>query len=273
MTPALWVVKKELVANLKSRWIPIMSAACALLAWLIGGYGFAFAGGQVGARSVLVSLLHLQLYLTPLLGLLLAYDSIQSERDSRMLDVHLAAGVGHWSLLAGKWVGLLACLTVTLAPSVAVQAWVFHAAGGSAGDFLVLLLCCALLAAALVSLGLWLSCRSTDRGTAVSLCVGAWILLAVVADLAVIAMLTATGGDVADEVVNGLILANPLGSYRLLAYDLLFPGQVESLLQARDASTLVALATLVAWVVVPFGVTGRRLGRLYGRLPIVAEPA
>ncbi len=262
-TAAIYIAYKELIANLKSWWILIMGLVCAVLSWAVGSYGFSFASGQIGQETVLVSLVHLQLYIVPLLGLLIAYDAILGERESGMFDVHLALGVPWWSFLVGKWIGLFASLAIALAPSLFLQALSFVAAGGSGAQFAALLLYSALLASAIVSAGLLVSSASLNRSTVVSLCIGTWLVLAVLLDFLVIGLLAATQGDVPDELVNALILVNPLGSYRLLSYLHFFPQQVEPLLYARGVGVAAAVAMLAAWVVGPLLATGYRLTRIY----------
>jgi len=258
-----YIAYKELVANLKSWWIAIMGLVCALMSWAVGSYGFSFASGQVGQETVLVSLVHLQLYIVPLLGLLIAYDAVLAERESGMFDVHLALGVSWWSFLVGKWVGLFASLSVALVPSLALQAMAFFAVGGSGAEFLVLLSYSALLGSAVVSVGLLVSSASLNRSTVVSMCIGTWLVLAVLLDFLVVGILAATQGDVPDELVNALIIVNPLGSYRLLSYLYFFPQQVESLLYARSIGYVAAVAMLVVWVVGPLLATGYKLTRIY----------
>lgn len=263
MQGIVYIAYKELVANLKSWWILIMGCVCAVLSWAVGSYGFSFASGQIGQETVLVSLVHLQLYIVPLLGLLIAYDAVLGERESGMFDVHLALGVPWWSFLVGKWIGLFVSLAVALMPSLLLQAMTFVAVGGSGGDFAALLLYSALLASAIVSAGLLVSSASLNRSTVVSLCIGTWLLLAILLDFLVVGLLAATQGDVSDELVNALIIINPLGSYRLLSYLHFFPQQVESLLYARGVGVAAAVAMMVAWVLGPLLATGYRLTRIY----------
>ncbi len=254
---------KELMANLKSWWIVIMGLLCALLSWTVGTHGFSFATGELGQETVLVSLIHLQLYIVPLLGLLLAYDAILGERDSGMFDVHMALGVGRLNFMAGKWIGLSVSLFIALLPSLALQATAFLAAGGAPSSFVVLLIHCGLLCSAVVSIGLFVSSWSLNRGTVVSLCIGSWLLLAVLIDFIVVSLLAATQGDVPDWLVNGLIIGNPLGAYRLLSYLHFFPEQVEALLYTRHTGWVAGGFVMVLWIVGPLVATAYRLARVY----------
>ena len=254
---------KELVANLKSWWIVIIGLLCALLSWTVGSYGFSFASGELGRETVLVSLIHLQLYIVPLLGLLLAYDALLGERESGMFDLHLALGVGQLSFLAGKWVGLAVSLLIALIPSLALQAVAFVKVGGDAPSYAALLFYCGLLCGAVVSIGLFASSCSLNRGTVVSLCIGAWLLFAVLIDFAVVSLLAITQGDVPDWLVNGLIVGSPLGAYRLLSYLHFFPEQVDALLYVRAAGWLPGAFVLLVWIVGPLLATIHRLGRVY----------
>lgn len=269
----LHIASKELSAHVRSWWIVIMGVVCLLLSGLIGAYGFSFASGDAGARSVLVSLLHLQLYIVPLLGLLLAYDAILGERESGMFDLHLSLGVDRWTFLTGKWIGLYVCLLVAVAPGLLIQGNAFRTAGGGWSTFAALLLYCALLASAIVSTGLLISCCSLNRGTVVSLAIGSWIVLVVLLDFLVVGLLAATEGNVPDWLVNGLILLNPLGSYRFLAYAHFFPDQVEPLLHARNVGMASALIMLGLWICAPVMLAGQRLRSIHRPVDYVSDDA
>lgn len=258
-----YLVAKELVANLKSWWIAITGLAAAALSWFVGAHGFAFTGGQVQVETLLVSIVHLQLYIVPLLGFLLAYDAILGERESGMFDLHLALGLGKGTFLAGKWLGLMVSLWIALVPSLAVQAWSLVAAGGETGTFVWLVVYAGLLSGAVISIGLLLSSLSLNRGTIISLSVGVWLLLAVLMDFAIIGVLTLTQGDVPDWIVNALVVVNPLGLYRLLSYLTFFPGQVEALLHIRSGGLMLAGLALLSWIAGPVLLTWYRLTRQY----------
>ena len=263
------LVIKELVAHLKNWWIVVMGTACAALSWFVGAHGFAFTGGQVQAETLLVSIVHLQLYIVPLLGFLLAYDAVLDERVSGMFDLHLALGLRKTTFVVGKWVGLLVSLWVALSPSLALQAWSLFSAGVSARTFIFLLGYAGLLSGAIISIGLLLSSLSLNRSTVVSLSVGIWLLLAVLLDFAAIALLAFTQGNVPDWLVNALIMANPLGLYRLLSYLAFFPNQVEALLNVHNGSAFFAAIALVGWIIAPALVTLFRLAHSYR--PIATE--
>lgn len=96
-----------------------------------------------------------------------------------------------------------------------------------------------------------------------SLAVGSWIVLVVLLDLVVVGMLAATEGDIPDWLVNGVILVNPLCSYRLLTYAHFFPDQVEALLHTRGSGILTALLLLGLWVTVPVLLAGQRLRAMH----------
>ena len=267
----LHLVAKELTANLKSWWIAIMGLVCAVLSWFVGAYGFSFTGGQVQVETLLVSIVHLQLYTVPLLGLLLAYDSILGERESGMFDLHLALGLGKVTFLLGKWFGLMVSLWIALLPSMAVQGWSLLAAGGGSQTFVWFVGYALLLSGAVVSLGLLLSSLSLNCGTIVSLSVGVWLLLAVLMDFAIIGVLAFTDGAAPDWIVNALIVANPLGLYRLLSYLTFFPEQVEALLHIRGEGLAFAVFALLLWIVGPVFFTWVRLARQYRPIAIAID--
>jgi Cu-processing system permease protein len=275
MNPSTTVFRlalRELAVHWQSRWILITGGLYTTLSWAVAFYGFSFTGGTAGLETVLVSLVHLQLYTVPLLGLLLAYDTFLGERESGMFDLHLALGVSQWEFLLGKWLGLALSLAFVLAPGLLLQAAGLGAAGGSLGQFTRLLCYDALLGGAVVSTGLMVSGLSLNRGTVISLCIGIWLLEAVLLDFVAIGLLAATGGDIPGGVINALTAAHPLGAYRLLNYLSFFPDQMASLAHAPGVNLYSAYAVLAAWVFLPLAATQYRLSRTFKPVPLENIP-
>lgn len=269
MTPLAMVyalVRKELSAHLKSFWIIIMGLVFAVISWAIGQNGFSLTGGEVGQETVLVSLVHLQLYIIPLLGLLIAYDAVLSEREAGTFDLHLSMKVGKLTFLVGKWIGLLLSLWIALAPSMVIQALSFFNAGGDGGQFFRFWAYSALLSAVMISLGLMLSSLSLNRGTVISLCLGAWLLIVVLMDFLVLGLLTLTQGNVADWIINGTIVANPLGLFRLINYLTFFPEETQQILGGLTLRLSISL--LLVWMLLPFAVAWMKLSRHYAPIEL-----
>lgn len=263
---------REVAAHLQSRWILVTGSLCAALSWAVAFHGFAFTGETPGHETVLVSLVHLQLYAVPLLGLLLAYDTLLGERESGMFDLHLALGIRPVEFLLGKWLGLWFSLWIALTPSAVLQAAGLLDTGGTIYQFVHFQAYAALLSGAIVSLGLALSGSSLNRGTVIALCIGAWIVQAVLLDLVVIGLLASSGGDVPTVVVDALTAAHPLGAYRQLNYLNFFPEQAVAAPHTSAASPAAAHAVLVAWILLPALAVHQRLARTYRAVPLAPAP-
>jgi len=233
--------------------------------------GFSFTGGEVQIEALLLSIVNLQLYTVPLLGMLLVYDAIIGERESAMFDVHLTRGVGLVSFLLGKWIGLMISLWVALMPSIGVQAWSLLNFGAE----LQLLIWCVvytlLLSGAMVSLGLFLSSISLNRGTIVSLCIGVWLVLTIFLDFAVLWMLDLTDGDAPEWIVQLFVNINPLGLYRLLSYETFFPHELKVPLTDSGEIMWVVLM-LLGWIVAPLVIAWCGLRKRYRPIISMESP-
>ncbi len=97
--PIFYIVRKEWSDSFNNLWITIIAVACSILSFFVCTMGFSFTGGEVQIEALLLSIVNLQLYTVPLLGILLVYDAIIGERESAMFDVHLTRGVGLVSFL------------------------------------------------------------------------------------------------------------------------------------------------------------------------------
>ena len=161
---------------------------------------------------------------------------------------------------------------IALAPSLAIQLAGILAGGGDYAQAGYLVLYTGLLSSAVLSTGLLVSSLSLNRGTVISLCIGVWLLQAVLLDFLAIGLLTATDGDVPAAIVNTLVAGHPLGAYRLLSYLTFFPDQVTALLLTPGTGLLSAYALLMAWMVGPLAITGYKITRTFKPIALGPEP-
>ena len=150
MNQALIIATKEVTDGLRNRWIIIITLLMAGLALILTLLGSAPTGTtKISALAVtIVSLSSLSIFFVPLIALLLSYDSVVAEDDRGTLILLLAYPVAHWHVIAGKFLGHLALLSLAIvfgygAAAVAVIAgdagdWADQAWGGFAGLIAIL---------------------------------------------------------------------------------------------------------------------------------------
>lgn len=257
---------KEIRDGTRNRWVILTTLLMAGLALVLAMLGSTPTGTtRISSLAVsIVSLSSLSIFFIPLIALLLSYDSIVGEGERGTLILLLAHPVARWQIVVGKFLGFLVLLsfaTITGFGSAGVllaftsdtpfseQAWI---------GFITLLLSSVLLGAVFLAIGLLISTLVRERGAAGGVAVGIWLLFVLVYDMGLLALLSADGGTMMSEnLVTGLLLANPTDTYRMLnltgnAEVALLSGMA-SISSAGKVSLTILSTLLLAWVVMPLG--------------------
>lgn len=111
----LAVAGKELRDRLRNRWVLAVALVFTAFSLAIAYFGGA-QQGAVGLRSLeftIASLVSLAIYLIPLIALLLGFDAIVGERERGTLPLLMTLPIGRFELLAGKYLGLAAAMTLS----------------------------------------------------------------------------------------------------------------------------------------------------------------
>ncbi len=197
------LVAKEFGDRFRSGWV----IACVLV-WL-GAIGLtSFFGllqvgriGMLGYERTVISLLNLVQYLVPLLGLLLGYDLIVSEKEEQTLRLIVAGGVSRTRLLLGKFLGgcLTLALPLTLGFTIAGTVIGLMARGDGLGSFFKLALSGLVLGILFLGIGLTLSAFSRTRVQALVLALLTWCGAVFVFDLVALGVLLSTNSIAAAQ--------------------------------------------------------------------------
>jgi Cu-processing system permease protein len=265
MNATALIAWKEFCDDFRSRWTVALTVLFALLALAIAWFGGA-ASGKVGFTSfdaTLASLTTLGAFVIPLIGLLLAYDTIVGERSDGTLLLLLSYPLPRSQLVAGKFLGhCLALAAATLAGfGLAIAAMQMLQASAQTLDAWLAIarfsVSAALLGACFVGIACLVSALTTDKSRAAGLALIVWLATVVVFDLVLLALLVVSGGNPVERAVYPyLLLANPVDVFRLVNLTALGQGAGNELLTGMTAGhgypAVLLWLVLVAWVVVPF---------------------
>lgn len=265
MNAILTVAWKEFRDDFRNRWTVAIAVLFALLALTIAWFGGA-AAGRVGFTSfdaTLASLTTLGAFVIPLIGLLIAYDTIVGERDDGTLLLMLSYPLARGQLVSGKFLGHCAALAVatlagfTLAVAImqvmqpvaqTLDAWLVI------GRFIV---SASMLGACFVGVACLISVQAASKSRAAGLALIGWLASVVLFDLALLALLVVSGGNPVERAVYPyLLLLNPVDVFRLVNLATLGSGAGNELLTGMTAGyaypPALLYALLLAWAVLPF---------------------
>lgn len=206
------LVWHEFLERSRDRWILVLTLLFVLLSSGITLYGR--AGEMSQGELVGPSLVTLSSLLIPLVALLLGFDAVVGERERRTLSLLLSMPLARWELILAKFIGRFIPLAVAILAGI--FAAVFLQEDSSRAGLLSLILPSLLLGASFLSLGILISSLVVRQATASSLLITVWFLLVFFYDLGILGMLVLTDGAVSKELCTGLVVANPVGLYRVV---------------------------------------------------------
>lgn len=238
--------------------------------WLLA-YGLGLAGiaellfifGGAG-NQVVLSLLNATLLLVPLVALVFGTMHVYASRE--FIELLLAQPLPRSSVFTGLYLGLTLPLAGAFLLGVGVPL-VLHGAASQAPLSALFALAAggAFLTAAFSALAMAIALGTDDRLKGMSLSLGAWFLLTIGYDGAVLAIVSMFGDWPLDRPLLALMLGNPVDVARVLVLTALdasaLLGYTGALFRRAFGSFLgpsIALTALSLWCVLPVFLARRR---------------
>ena len=272
MTAVTAIAGREVLAGIRNRWMLAASLLLGVLALTLAFVGSAPAGAVAASPLAItvVSLSSLSVFLVPLIGLLVSYDTLVGEIERGTMPLLMTHPVTRWRIVLGKFAGQVAILAVATVAGFGVAALATGLGDGGDAEawraFGVMVGASILLGAAFIALGTLFSAVVAERGTAAGVSAAAWLVFVVLFDMALLAILVADEGQViSGELFRVLLLLNPTDVYRMLT--LAGSETVGALSGMAGVSAEAAfghgllLPVMVFWIALPLGLAGLLFGR------------
>ena len=260
------ILRKELRDAFRGRWLLAFAATFAVLALTLSlVQGSSGDLGAQGFNKTTAGLINLCLLLVPLLALILGAGGIAGERERGTLATLLSQPISPAQLVLGKYLGLV------------IAVWMAIALGfGGAGlvmalfspitdmnHYLLFVALSAALAAAMLSIGLFISVFSDGRLKALSIAVVVWFLMVLLYDLGAVGLALSVSSSGRSLLL--VVLGNPIECVRILAImslesDMEVLGPLGSYVAnevGRGTGVVLLSAALLAWITVPLAATLR----------------
>lgn len=228
------VIKKEFMDSVRNKWIIAVTVIFVLLALITSYFGSATEGttGFQGFAITIVLLLVVSTYLVTIIGLMLGYGAVVSEKERGSLDLLLSMPISRTEAFTSKFVGLMLVLFVSVFVGFGSAGIVIAATAGTSSwaEYLLFLGATFLLGLVFLSLGMMLSTLMKKRSTAIGGAVLLWFLFIFIYDVIIFGIFVATGGDIMNpEGLPGWFyaseLGNPAAAYSFLSQTILLTAQ------------------------------------------------
>ena len=272
MTAVAAIAGREVLAGIRNRWMLAASLLLGVLALTLAFVGSTPAGPVAASRLAItvVSLSSLSVFLVPLIGLLVSYDTLVGEVERGTMPLLMTYPVTRWRIVLGKFAGQVAILAIATVIGFGVAALITGLGEGGNAEawraFGVMVGGSILLGAAFIALGTLFSAVVAERGTAAGASAAAWLVFVVLFDMALLAILVADEGQVVSgDLFRVLLLLNPTDVYRMLTLSGsetvgALSGMAGVSAEAAFGHALL-LPVMVLWIAAPLALAGLLFGR------------
>jgi len=269
MRSILAIAEKELKDGLRNRWLIAITLVFAVIASGLAWFGSASVG-SIGFSSIantVTSLSSLNVFLLPLIALLLAYPAIVGEDEDGTLLLLLTYPLTKGELLFGKLIGQTSILSIAtiIGFGSAGLSILFFAENIETSKlfsaFGLFILSAILLGMIFICLAYVISSWVSEKSKAAGISLIIWFFFVLVYDMGLLGLLVATEGKIHADIFPYLLLLNPTDIFRLVNLVSFETNGAGLLSIASDQSfTLFGLiSSMLLWVVLPFSIAYYRL--------------
>ncbi len=271
MSSILAVADKEFKDGIRNRWLIAITLIFAVMATGLSWFGSASVG-SVGFSSIentVISLASLNVFLLPLIALLLSYNAIVGEDEDGTLLLLLTYPISKAELLLGKFLGHSLILSIASIIGFGSAGLVIAVFADNVdrqmliSAFLLFMVSAILLGMIFISLSYVVSSWVAEKSRAAGLALVIWFFFVLIYDMGLLGLLVATEGQFHAELFPYLLLLNPTDIFRLVnlvAFDARGSGILS--VATEDTFSLTALIfSMLAWIVIPFMLAYYRMSK------------
>jgi Cu-processing system permease protein len=216
----LLIAKKEIMDNIRNKWIIFMTGVFAFLTLIISYFG-SFGGGWQSVGLTIAGMMSLVQYLIPIIALMLSYGAVVGEIERGSMSAFLSLPVKRFEIILGKFVGLSTVLAVSIIAGFGIAGIIIGLNVGeiNIGEYLFFLVASILLGTVFISLGLFASSFFKRRSTSMGMAVFLWFFFTMiwsVITLGVASMIVDIGSIATGNIPDwyyAIEMINPLSSY------------------------------------------------------------
>lgn len=256
------IAKKEFMDNLRNNWIIIMTILFIILTLVIS---FVSGGGSLGDVEVtVVGLLAIASALIPIIAIMLGYNTISGEVESRSLSVVQSYPVSREEVYFGKFLGLGSVLAVSVLLGFGISGLVIFATvgGTNPAGFLVFIFLTMLLGLIYLSMSLSFSAILKRRTTSLYAGIGLFFWSMIISSV-ITGIHLGTGGSFADFQSGAIpdwlwsatMILSPADMYQsatLLGFNLRTASITGFSLAIPDFISMTNLLTIfLLWIIIP----------------------
>ena len=259
------IAKKEFMDNLRNNWIMILTFLFIILTLVIS---FVSGGGSLGDIDItVIGLLAIASTLIPIIAIMLGYNTISGEAESRSLLVVQSYPVSREEVYFGKLLGLGSVLAVSVLLGFGISGMVIVGAGGGTNPngFFVFIFLTILLGLIYLSMSVCFSALLKSRATSLYAGIALFFWSMIIGSVIMGIHLGTggsfadfTGGNMPDWMWSSMMVLSPMDMYQtatMLGFNLRVADITGFSIVIPDFISMAnLLGVFILWIVVPLGV-------------------
>jgi len=260
LNPMFIIAKKEIMDNIRNKWIIILSLIFALLTVVVSYFGSYFSEGWQDLAATISGMMSLVEFLVPIIALVLGYAAIIGEVERGSMSALLSLPTSRLEIILGKFIGLGAILSLTVVIGFGIGGIIIavNVTDSNYVDYLIFIISTILLGLVFLSLAIFFSTFFKKRSTAMGGAIFLWFFFNMILPIIMSGILIMSVGF--SGLLEGTIpewyyyisLINPLsifGNLNSIALNLSFGQQVPITYPSIFSGELMAVL-LIVWILV-----------------------
>ena len=217
------ISKKELLDNVRNKWIIILTIIFASLTLVVSYFGSIFTDGWQDLGITIQGMMSLVQLLIPIIALMLGYSAIIGEIEKGSMSSLLSLLVTRLEILLGKFIGLGSLLAITIIIGFGLAGIVigFNVSDVDYLGYIIFIFATIMIGLVFLALALFLSTLFNKRSTAMGGAIFLWFFFNIILPIVFVGILAASS-DIINIINNApdwyhiLNLFNPLQVYSFL---------------------------------------------------------
>ena len=260
MLPVLSIAKKEIMDNIRNKWILVITFIFAFLTVVVSYFTSRGQGWQ-NLELTIAGMTSLVQYIVPIIGLMLGYAAIVREIESGSMSSFLAHPVERWEVVVGKFLGLGFVLSFSILIGFVIAGIIIglNVSNVDYLGYLIFIVSSILLGLVYLSLSMLFSTIFKSRSTSMGIAIFTWFFFAIIWGIIITGLIFAFEGNIMTsggipEWYYGLSMINPISSYGLMVSINVVPsGQIMGSIEGLPGfvNTAVLTAILLVWIILP----------------------
>jgi ABC-type transport system involved in multi-copper enzyme maturation permease subunit len=270
------IAKKEIMDNIRNKWIILVAAMFAILTLVISYFGSLGTSGWHDLGNTISGMTELGSFLLSIVAFMLGYATIIGEIERGSMSSLLSLSANRFEIVVGKFLGLGAvlCLTILVGYGVAGIVIAFNVSNVDYLEYLIFIGLTMVFGLVFLTVALFFSTMFSKRSTALGGTIFLWFLFNIILPIVFVGLLVTTidftqvtteSTLTAPNWYFALNLLNPITVYSSLIGITIGPVQSSTgsglIPNPSWYSTNLLIGVLLAWIIVFFILAVRRFQR------------